>query len=384
MNTQLFNDANFSYSNQHDSLSILIHVWERFPVIPSPNLEFADRNFNVWWSEQHRSLRRINIGLTLTDRNFLGNREQLSVIGQIGYTEKGGLSYEIPYLDKRQKHGIGIAVYGMQNREVAYITDSNKLQFYRSNTHAMLRQYQMSAWYTYRPRYAATHKISFDYQHYWISGAIAALNPEYLGNGRTQEDVLSLSYTYKYNGVDNWEYPLNGRRLVGMLQQKLMLNDNSYQTILYLQGDKYWKLKDKWYANLIFRGKFSFGQQQPYVFRRNLGYDFDYVRGYEYYVIDGSSFALLRADFKRELLNIQFRLPVKYFQVIPVRVYAKAYADAGRAYNAHPNNDYLYNKTMYSAGLGIDIVTLYDIKLRIEYTINRMGESDLYLHKNGE
>jgi hypothetical protein len=195
-----------------------------------------------------------------------------------------------------------------------------------------------------------------------------------------------LTYRYEYNGVDNWEYPLTGRRFIGILDNKYTLINQKWQSSLNLQYDHYFKLSKKWYAATILRARGSAPQNQPYIFRQNLGYDYSYIRGYEYYVIDGSSFGILRFDLKRELLNKKILLPVKYFEVIPIRIYAKAFADAGAGYNKYSafDGDQLNNRLLYSAGLGIDIVTLYDIKVRIEYTVNHLNEKGLYLHRNGE
>jgi outer membrane protein assembly factor BamA len=385
MNIQLFNEVEVDIAPvSDDSADVNIAVLERFPIMPDPHFEFADRNFNVWWSEQNKDLRRLNLGLTLVHKNFRGNREQVSATAQLGYTQKFGLAYERPFLDKQQKHGMGFSVSALQNKEIAYITDKNKLLFYRDLDHAMLRQTQVALWYTYRPEYASTHKFSLAYQHYWIADTIAALNPEYFGGSLKQEDVLAFNYSYRYNNVDNWEYPLIGARIVGVFNQLIAFRNKHPQTTFYLQLDKYINPLPKWYASAIFRGRISFAQKQPYIFRKNLGYEFDYVRGYEYYVIDGDAFALLRLNLKRELLNVKIRLPIPYFQVIPLRVYGKVYGDAGIAHS-HYNAPSVVGKTaMYAGGIGLDIVTLYDIKVRIEYTLNRLGEKALYLHKSGE
>jgi len=108
------------------------------------------------------------------------------------------------------------------------------------------------------------------------------------------------------------------------------------------------------------------------------------MRGYEYFVMDGSLFALTRANIKRTLIDRNIKLPIKYFQVVPIRVYAKVFADAGYTYRKDIGSQYLNNKFLYSYGIGLDIVTLYDIKIRLEYTFNREGLKDLYIHKSGE
>ncbi len=385
MNTRLFTDAKVEWTPvTDDTFSLDILVLDRFPIMPDANFEFADRNFNVWWTEQNHDLRRINLGLTLNHNNFRGNRETVGITGQVGYTQKIGLSYARPFADKNQKHGYGASFFGLQNREIAYKTDGNKLKFLRSDDNFMQRRFDASVWYTYRPGYASTHLVQLSFHHYWISDTIAMLNPEYLGRDRRQEDVLRLTYRYEYNGVDNWNYPLTGNRFVGILEQKIALHGGSWQSSLNLHYDHFLNPWKKWYASLILRGRVSAPQGQPYIFRQNLGYDYDYVRGYEYYVIDGSCFGIIRANLKRELLNVRINLPIRFFEVIPLRVYGKVYGDFGAGYNKYPVNDALYNRALYSAGVGFDIVTLYDIKLRVEYTVNHLNEKGLYLHRNGE
>lgn len=381
----IFNEVAVQWQNVgQDSIDMLIRVDDRFPVFPEGNLEFADRNFNVWWKEQNHSLRRINLGLTLTNNNFRGNRENLSVTGQIGFTQKVGISYSRPYIDKQQKHGFGVSFFGLQNREIAYNTINNKLAFYRDDNYRMLRRTDISGWYTYRPGYAVTHSIRFTWQHFWISSKAVQLNSGFLGEGLKEADNLWLQYRIEWNQVDNWNYPLRGGRFIGLLDEKLLLPNHQFQSSVYLQMDRYLNPFPNWYAAFIFRGRFSFPEKQPYIFRQNLGYDFDYIRGYEYYVIDGAAFALGRIDLKRCLLDYHFRLPIRYFELVPIKIYAKAFGDMGLSYNKYPENDFLNNKMLYSAGIGLDIVTFYDIKLRIEYTFNSLGEKGLFLHKNGE
>lgn len=382
----IFNEVTISWKHlaKADSLDMQIFVSDRFPVMPGGDVEFADRNFNVWWKEQHLNLRRVNLGLTLTDNNFRGNLENLSLIGQIGYTPKIGISYSRPYVDKRQRQGFGLSFFALQNREIAYNTVRNKLAFYRSDTGNMLRRTDASLWYTYRPGYALTHQLQFTWQHYWISSAAAALNPEYLGDSRKEVDNFWLQYRIEWNRVDNWNYPLTGKRMIGVLDEKLLLPQHQFQSAVYLQMDHYFNPLPKWYAAFIFRGRVSFPAIQPYIFRQNLGYNFDYIRGFEYYVIDGSAFALGRVDLKRCLIDYRLKLPVRYFEEIPFRLYAKVYGDMGISYNKMPEDDFLNNRLLCSAGLGFDIVTLYDIKLRIEYTFNNLGQNGLFLHKSGE
>lgn len=386
MNINLFNEVAMHPRMAGDTLYLDLTVLDRFPVMPEPNLEFADRNFNVWWTEMNRDLRRINLGLTLNHYNFRGNRETVGLTAQVGYTQKLGLSYSRPFADKQQKHGFGVSFFGLQNREIAFKTDTNKLHFARHFDNFMQRRFDAAVWYTYRPAYAVTHLAQLSFHHYWISDTVREMNPEYLGDNRNEQDVVKLAYRFEYNGVDNWNYPLTGNRFIGLFEQKFALSGTYWQTSVNLHYDHYFNPWKKWYGSLVLRARTSMPQRQPYIFRQNLGYDFDYIRGYEYYVLDGTSFALARGSWKYALLDMKIHLPIRFFQVIPIRVYGKVYGDVGAGYNPEPEvvHDYLSNKLLYSGGVGIDIITLYDIKIRIEYTVNHLGEKSLYLHRSGE
>ena len=125
-------------------------------------------------------------------------------------------------------------------------------------------------------------------------------------------------------------------------------------------------------------------QQQPYYFRNGLGTSTDYVRGYEYYVTDGYNYGVLRLNLKREVFNNTYSLPVQYFTAIPVRVYPKLFFDVGYINTPNAGTNTLANTVLYSFGAGIDIVTLYDVKIRVEFARNHLGQNGVYLHFNSE
>src|SRR5690606_27992 len=204
-----------------------------------------------------RDLRRINLGLTLTHNNFRGNRETVSLTGQVGYTQKAGFTYSRPYADKSQKHGFSLSFFGLQNREIAFQTSANKLEFARHFGNFMQRRFEGAAGYTYRPAYAVTHLAQLSFHHYWISDTVRQLNPEYLGDNRNEQNVLKLAYRFEYNGVDNWNYPLTGSRFIGLFEQKLALSGKYGQSSVHLQYDYYFNPWTKWYGSLVLRARTS-------------------------------------------------------------------------------------------------------------------------------
>lgn len=367
------------------SVDFNIQVKERWYIIPEPTFQLADRNFNVWWNEQNHELRRTIIGAVLKHKNFRGNLENLNVTAQVGYTKKFGIEYLNPYLDKDQKHGFGLALAMAESQETYYTTDSNKLRFIKSRSNYILKQYEGSIAYTYRPAYASHHILRLGYKYYHIGDTIAELNTTYFENGSRDLRMIELSYRYELNKTDNWNYPLKGTKVIAQVFVRFGLEGMKQQNFATLELGKFYNPADKWYYSFIFRGRLSFPEEQPYALNGALGTKYDYVRGYEYYVIDGSHFGLLRFDLKREILNLSIKnIPLRYLPIIPIRVYPKIFADAGYVQNRYEGNSFLNNRMLYSAGIGLDIFTAYDIKIRLEYAWNHLGQNDLFLHFNSE
>jgi hypothetical protein len=134
------------------------------------------------------------------------------------------------------------------------------------------------------------------------------------------------------------------------------------------------------------RGKASTPGRQPYFNYRGFGYGQDYVRGYEYYVVDGQHYGLAKLTLKRELLNVQKHIPhlmpLRQFQTIPIAMYLKVYGDAGyvvdHTYNVENNR--LSNTMLYGGGVGLDIVTFYNTVFRIDASVNKQLEKGLFFH----
>lgn len=385
-NIGLFTDIAFSVDTvSQDSIYIHIRLKERWYIIPEPTFQLADRNFNVWWTEQNRDIRRTIIGVTLRHKNFRGNLENLSATAQIGYTQKIHVDYSIPYLDKKQRHGAGISFGYAESEEIFYATDSNKLQFIKTRDRYIASQAEISLAYIYRPAYAARHLIRLSYKHFYVADTVLRLNDNYYAGGSNHLSLLELNYRLELNYVDNWNYPLRGTKVIGQLFAKMGLQGLQQQLYGTLEAGRFFQMRQKWYSSTIFRGRLSVPDHLPYAFRGALGTKYEYVRGYEYYVIDGYHYGILRTNIKYELLNLEIRkLPFRYLPVIPLRVYPKIFADAGYVQNPVPGNSFLNNRMLYSAGIGLDIFTAYDIKIRFEYAWNHLGQKGLFLHFNSE
>lgn len=368
-----------------DTIDIHITLTERWYLYPEFTFKLADRNFNVWWKEQNHNFRRANLGIGLRHTNFRGNMEELSGMVQVGYTQQLTLNYLRPYVDKAQKHGIGFSVSFAQNNEIPLRTDSNKLIFARRDYGNYIQhQYAANVLYTYRPDYAVRHLLQLGIRHFSVNDTVLQLNADYFKNGKRSMKFGELQYRLEYNGVDNWNYPLKGKKMVNYVTLRAGFEGFRFQAADQLEAAIFQEPMKHWYTSAILRSRISLPNDQPWFFRRALGSQSEYVRGYEYYVVDGAHYGLLRLSLKRELLNTYVKLPFRFLPVLPIRLYPKVFADAGYAYDKFPGSSFLSNRMLYSAGIGFDFLSAYDIKLRVEWTINHLGQSALYLHLDGE
>jgi outer membrane protein assembly factor BamA len=385
-NISLFTDVNLYLDKLDDSTLIWdIYVKEQWYLLPEVAFQLADRNFNVWWTEQNRDIRRANLRLTLKNRNFRGNMESLSATVQVGYTQKFALDYFKPYIDRSQKHGVGASFSLARNEETFFKTDSNKLKFVRVPRSYITRQVEGALTYVYRPGYTTKHLFELRYKDWQINDTIAKLNTDYLQKGSTELKMLQFLYRLEINKVDNWNYPMEGSKLVGYGVIRKGFEGMKFQAFVQTESGYFKKFGKRWYTSNILRGRLTVPEDQPYILRNALGTESEYVRGYEYYVIDGSQYGVLRNNIKYEALNIKIRnLPLKYLPVIPLRLYPKVFLDAGYVQNKFAGNSMLNNRWLVGYGAGIDIVSAYDFKLRVEYTWNHLGEKGLFLHLSSE
>ncbi len=61
-------------------------------------------------------------------------------------------------------------------------------------------------------------------------------------------------------------------------------------------------------------------------------------------------------------------------------MFLKVFGDLGYSYTSHIGNSMLNNKALYTYGAGLDVVTFYDIVIKLEYSFNQLKQSGLFLH----
>lgn len=378
LKTSLFNYVYFDTITDGELLEIFIQLEERWYTWPEIHINHADRNFSAWW--QSKDFSRINYGLGLSQYNFRGRKEKISVKGITGFTTQLSLAYDNIYLDKEQEHILSLEAFYENQTKLDYITRENVPQMFSDN-HKIYRKQNYIVKYTFRQRLYNIHRFIVSYVKYQVSDTIVQLNPGFLGSGKTQSDFMTLIYHFESDHTDLKYYPLTGTLFNVQVSYSGMLNSGFNKAELRAGFYSFHRLLPGIYGNAGIKLQIGNKTRIPYVLVMGLGYD-DFLRGYEKYVIDGYNFILFKSSVKYELLPFRiFKLnfiPLRQFNKIHVSSYLNLFFDAGYVhdyytdYKIYKNN--LVNKPLYSGGIGIDLVTYYDKMLRIDLAANNIGD----------
>jgi len=381
-NTSLFNFVTIEHFPVVEMYTeVLITVTERWYVWPYPILEVADPNFNTWW--ETKDVERLNWGAMVMDRNFRGRKEKLGFLLQLGYSKKAGLFYDVPYTEKHQKIGYGLYTSYVQNYEAIYGTNNNKRLFVRPSGKTREEWYN-AAYLRYRNKVRISHQLIGTYQDVMVHDSVIIKNADYFFDSTSRMRVLGLEYVFKDDHRDNKSYPLNGYFIkVNAAQRGFnMLSDVSV-TLVTSELKLFSEVGAQFYWAASAKGSHVFQKRQPYFFQNSLGYE-DFVRGYEYYVINGQSSLLLKTNLKYQLLSSGKKtLPVVKNPNIAKFHYAfylNAFMDGGYISDNNFQNNDLANSWLIGYGVGLDFVTYYDKVVRVEFTTNKLNEFGFFLH----
>lgn len=387
LNTSLFNFVKIDYAllDPHE-VFLVIQVEERWYTFPLPIFEIDDNNFNTWWKDKDFS--RINYGGLLVRNNFRGRNEKLSLIAQFGFTERFRLKYNIPYINKSQKSGLGFKFSYNRRDEIVYSTFNNeRLQFKDGNKDA-IRNYAAGVDFTYRGAIFNKHTFGVEYDFNSIVDTIVKLNPNYLGKKQSETQFLSLYYNFTHDNRDSRNYPLVGNYLslsarkygLGLFKNPIDLTNFQFQL------KKYWDLQKRFFFSSSIRGVIAVNNNQPYLLQNGLGYSSSFhIRSYEYYVIDGQNIGLGKAQIRYQLvkpstMQLDF-VPVSRFNKFHYAFYLGLFSDIGYVEdNIGFAKNMLANELQYGMGISLDFVTYYDTVIRSEFSINKFGESGFFIH----
>jgi hypothetical protein len=379
-NTTLFEQVTVN-AEKLDSFQVVIkiNVRERWYLFPIPYFRWVDRNFNQWWNEQNRSLDRVNYGLNLRQANVTGNNDKLNAAFITGYTQQSSFRYQIPFIDKKLRYGLALGWQNFTQKEINIATKLDKQVFYR--TQSIIQEgYRANAGLSYRPNLFERHSFQMGIGRNEISDSAFMYQANYLPSHQKIFSYLDAALSFSRIRFDYNAYPTKGQSTDFILYQRFSKNSN----LSSIQLRKTWARPFS-KSNFVFLESNSivkFLPNQNYTDNKLLGYGNLQMNGLDYYVVDGNAASIFKASFHHALgsYSLKNRFIPNRIPIIKYQFWLKAFTQLGYLYSEKPvNGNRLNNTLLRTAGIGLDIVGIYDFVLKIDYSLNQLGDKGLYL-----
>lgn len=390
INTGLFTDVSANMFFDEENLNnIRLHfvVREGLFFIPIPIIELADRNFNVWWTEHNRDIKFLNLGMNLKLRNISGNADELALLGQWGYDRKFIVNYLSPYFDSARKWNINIRTYYTSNKELIYQTLKGQPQYMRNDEEFLRSRFETSMALIYRPRFNSSYKLSFGYYFNTITDEVLDLNPNFYNGGKGQR-YGKISMEYNFDNRDNKYLSTDGWYLHGLLSRNGVANSdqlNSWE----MEADIYYyhPIRDNWsWSNgILFRGHNS-RDRFPYSNLYELGSNPEYIRGYEYYHIVGSTLGVYKTSLMRKVLDQKINwgkaMPFNNYREMDAKLFLSLNLDLGYVLDDYYETSGFINRDLWGGGLGVNILLYNKFSCSFEVSMNQKKEVGFFFHLN--
>ena len=388
LNTNLFNAVSIEILEdpEKSTVNVFVKVDERWYFWPAPLIGIADRNLMDWLINREGDVNRFNYGLRLTQYNLGGQNRTLKFIGKVGFERNLLIDYLIPFIDENQKHGLRFTYSYNESENVSYITKDHVPDFFDSDV-INKKGYFASTSYTYRPSFYNFHEISLNYLQSEVSDTVVRLNPNYHFNQEKKQSYFGLSYNFISDHRNNNRFATSGTFLQASFENIGLGHRNQFSvSTVSLKFNKYTPLGNDFFLANGIMGLHSFPAEQPYYNYRGLGYNEVLARGFELDLIEGSRFLLQKNTLRKKIFDrskdIRSIMPVAQFAKFRMAAYLKLFADFAWVdnYPTYEISSRLTNQLLYSFGVGLDLLTMYDMVLRLEYSYNSENERNFALN----
>jgi hypothetical protein len=381
------NIKNWDVNKSEGDIHVLMQ--ENWFIYPTLIFELADRNFNVWWTDQNKDFSRVNYGIGIDHINLTGRKDKLKLKVQHGYTRKYEVKYNYPYLSKTW--GAFGEIFFANQREIGYKTIKNKTVFEKlDNERILLRRFRTGIGLNYRPDIYNFHDFKMEFHHNQIDDFVAEeLNPDYFLNGATDLRYFALKYDYIHDQRIFNLYPEGGFLFfLNITKEGLGIFDDFNNLSIATGFEKYYKLGEKWFWGARLKAKTNVVRNKvAFANNTGLGYGIDVIRGYELYVLDGTDYVLTKSSIRFKIhetnKNWGKYMYLKQLKKMNFRLFLRANLDVGYVNEpTYQQTNTFNNRFLVGYGPAIDILLYHTFIMSFEYSFNHLGESGLYIRSS--
>ncbi len=401
-NLGLFNHVALTTQEVGQDLFVLITVNERFFFLGAPILKLEERNsFDALNALLNQDLRRLSYGLSFSWRNLTGRNETLTFLGQLGFSQQLGFEFIRPALWRSQN--IDFNCYYLITRRPEVIIGTDLGEPYWARLHATPLQLAQRGYVAFRKRinlYQGFY-LRLGYNHYQVSDSLydfvqAGDSRWYLTNNQGIENYATWLWQYAADYRDVKAFPLKGWKAQVYMRGTGL---KSMGSTAFVKGG----FSFAQHLPLSHRWNFSYGSQQivtlgdsvPFFEKSFVGLSANEfpnisteIRGYEPYLLSGTYVGMVKTELKfavipRHIVRLE-NMPIEKLQHTSFGVYLSAFLDNGWVSDKSLSNyDTRFTNTwLRGYGVGLNVIGIYDLLIRMEYSRNHLGQGGLYFHSS--
>lgn len=386
INTSLFNYVTISKSETGDAggisqVSVVISVEERWYLWPLIDIKLEDRNLSSWLKKMNFD--RITYTGGAIYSNMFGLSHKLTVKTMLGYEKGFDISYTKIPANPRKTAYLGFEAFYMTYKNVDYMTENNK-PLHLSGGKVKEKTYGGAASITFRPHISARHKVTAQYEVSKIDDSVKLMNPHFWGVKGLESRTFGLKYDFSEEHRDYIFYPVKGYYLGATLDLSESNELDFAYGNLIIDLQYYKQLGDRWFWGSTAKLSASVKNRTSYLHDKALGYDNFNITGYELYVVDGQHLFTWSNSLKftllpQKIVHLNFIRNWNKLNKPHLTIYGKWLFDTGYVINGNRGKTNTYsNNLLFGTGLGIDIVTYYDMVFNLGYALNSHGKTNFF------
>ena len=360
----------------HDTL--YISVVEEFYYWVYPSGGFADRNFYNW--AKTKQLSRLYFGGDFAFFNLFGLNHTLMLTLVGGYNQVYGLSYELPSSKYSNGWGGKFKSSYSQSHEIWLSTENNRIKLFDLEPDYAQRITNVDVSAFRKINYQNSLELGYSLNYHEISKQASFVNTSFFVFGNKQLSQTGyLNVTH--DSRNQRHYPTKGNEM----KLNFSLTNQGYEKFNWVEAVSFrWRnflnIDNHHHVATLFYLQYKFGDL-TYLNSRQLGYNQDYVRGFESYVVDGRGSLMAKIAFRKALFLGKVDLKkigiTENYNKMPLSIWLSLYSDLGKI--IEPNafytggNNVLNYQMLRCVGFGIDMLAYYDILTRFDVSKNNIG-----------
>lgn len=365
-----------------DRITVTVNVEERWYIWPMIGIGFEDRSISSWVKDF--DLTKLSADLGIIVDNMWGLDHTVSIYGSFGYKWAVNIKYDGITFDREGKHRLSVNGKYVYNTTDNIVASDNEPKYIKLTKEPIRTTYDLSVNYTNRPTLKMRNSININYLHEDIADTVLKVNPHYWGPYSKARNMLGIGYSFTYENRDYIYYPTDGYYFSGTLSGSFDLTSRFRYARISANAQYHVKMSNRWSYSTSILASASYKNMEAYIYEKAIGYGETQVRGYEYITVDGEHYFTVSNTLRfcimpKKVIKIKPLSFLSKFNKIHFTLYAKVFADFGYVVSTSGSNrGTMMNTPLYSTGIGLDLVTYYDMVFGIHGAIIHTGQPGFF------